>query len=94
MEIQLSYTTLSSGTVSGDAGVSIFNQVGFHIDCSACSGLAAADFTGGDTLQAGSYFGGTDGPFSSSKSNSWILDFTLGAFSGLGLFASASSNGG
>lgn len=91
--IGLSYSSVSSGMVSGDAGVSIFNQIGFHIDCTACSGLSATDFVGGDSLQAGSYFGGTGGPFSSSKSNVWILDFSLGAFSGLGLFASASSSG-
>jgi hypothetical protein len=79
--------------VSGDAGVSIFNLAAFHIDCTACSGLPATDFAGGDALQEGSYFGGTDGAFSSSKSNNWSLDFTLEAFSGLGLFASASTSG-
>jgi len=93
MQIQLVYSSLSSGMVTGDAGVSIFNQIGFHIDCTACSGLSGTDFTGGDALQAGSYFGGSDGAFNSSKSNAWILDFTLNAFSGLGLFASASSSG-
>jgi len=93
MEIQLSYQTLSSGMVTGNAGVSIFDQIAFHIDCTSCAGLSATDFSGGDALQAGSFYGAAGGPFGSSRSNNWILDFTLNPYSGLGLFASVDSTG-
>jgi hypothetical protein len=93
MEIQLGFHTLSSGSVTGAAGAAIFDQIAFHIDCTSCTGLSATDFSGGDALQAGAFYGAAGGAFSSSKSNNWVLDFTLNPYSGLGLFTTARSTG-
>jgi len=92
VQIQLHYELYAMGAAFGDAGVSAFNQVGFHIYCNSCTGLTFTDFGDSQLLLAGGFYGGADGAFNDTKTDTVTASFSLNRFSSFGLFIGARSS--